>query len=221
MTGREVRARHATTLPQLSSRRPREPRVDAILRPADAPPVRSYAPLLLLVVACRTTPTPPASDHAPRPFTAEQIRDATKAGAVWTYEVRQLRKPVVHQVTTVTAAGAEGATFQQVTYNQGGEAIGDPAVSTATWAELVAHATFPAAATTVSDTTVETPAGAFEAWLYEVAAPEKKQTKRFYFAKKRPGAPVLFEQQDAGETVFRMALLGDEEVLPNRASGSD
>ncbi|MEQ9499408.1 MAG: hypothetical protein RIT81_21160 [Deltaproteobacteria bacterium] len=166
---------------------------------------------LLALTACKTAPMNPAatSDHAPRPFTAEQIRDATPQGTTWTYEMRKLREPPVRQVTRVVAADDARVTFAVDSFNAGGEALGGTKTSTATWTELEAHATFPAAHTKILDVEVDTPAGRFEAWRYEVRDPDAKvvRIKNFYFAKSRPGAPVLYEQTDDGEIQFRMVLV--------------
>ncbi len=168
---------------------------------------------LLASTACATTTaTGPAPGHAPRPFTADEIRDATPAGTTWTYEMRQLRQPPVKQVTKVVRSDDVGATFEVVTYNEGGEAMGGTKTSTATWAELESHATFPAAHTKIYETEVETRAGTFDALRYEVAEPgDVVRIKNFYFAKTRPGAPVLYEQTDDGQVMFRMELVKEGE----------
>lgn len=207
-----IRAPHAITLTRREpfAREPRTGRVDD--EPiSNQPPgtVRHALALCSVITACATVPTAPPTGHAPPPFTAEEIRDATPEGTVWTYEMRQLRQPPVKRVTRVVKSDEQGATFEVTSYNVGGEVLGETETSTSTWAELVGHATFPAENTVIYEgVEVQTRAGFYDAWRYEVREPGKTaQVKKFYFAKTRPGPPVLYEQLDDGKVMFRMELL--------------
>ena len=148
------------------------------------------------------------TNFAPRPFTAEQIRNAWPQGSVSRYRTEEKGKPTVIAETRVAEATSEHAVFETTTLSLEGEPLGTPQRSTSTWSELMAHATFPAARTTIEDVIVDTPAGSFDAWRYTVLPKDGGgDMSRYYFAKQRPGAPVRYEQTKAGETVFKVELL--------------
>lgn len=157
--------------------------------------------LLVLASGCASAPK-----FAKRPFTAAEIRAGTPQGARWVYEVETADKPKIRQVAVVTRADETSASFSQTTYDASGAVLGAVQTSTSTWQELEGHATFPSASTTIEETTVKTPAGTFEAWLYTVTNDVKKSVERFWFAKEKPGAPVLFEQKNDGKLVLRVVL---------------
>lgn len=146
---------------------------------------------------------------APRPFTAEQIRDAWPKNSISRYRTEEKGKPTVIAETRVREATAADATFETHLTSLDGQPVGTPQITTSTWSELMAHATFPATLTTIEDVVVETPAGSFDAWLYTVRSkdPNDKDLSRYYFAKNKPGAPVLFERTADGETVFKVVLV--------------
>ena len=151
----------------------------------------------------------PGSQVAPFPFTAEQIRDGSPVGSVRTYRTQEKGKPPFVAETRVAAADENKATFVTTMIGGDGEAVGEAKSSTASWTELVQHAKFDAALTSVEDVVIDTPAGSFRGWLYTVRkGPEEPlDLARYYFAKKYPGAPIKYEQVKAGVTVFKVELL--------------
>ena len=175
---------------------------------------------MTLLTACATGPTlepttPASAAHAPRPFTAEQIRQSWQLGTVHRYRIEQKGKPTVVSETKVVEHTSEGVTLVSTEFNEGGQTLKAPERSTSTWAELMEHATFPAANTTIEDVTIDTPAGSFVAWLYSVQASDGTRS-RFFFAKHRPGAPVRFERNVKQEVVFRSELIGQLESPPTK-----
>jgi hypothetical protein len=144
---------------------------------------------------------------APPPFTAEQIRDATKVGRTYRFAMRQ-----GEQTATVTmrftAVSAERATIERSVTDASGNAL-DQGTDEATWADLVDHASYPADATEITETTVEVPAGKFDALLYTVTADQdgKAFVSRMYFAKSLPGAPVKAEITVGDQSMLSMELL--------------
>jgi hypothetical protein len=157
--------------------------------------------LLVVLASCATTP----KAIAPRPFTAEQIRDAMPAGAEIRYRWEKDGQPPTVSLWTVTASDAGACTIRSETFAEDGTPAADAKSGTSRWTELMEHATFPADATTRTETAVEVPAGRFDAWLYEVRRAGK--VERFYFAKSLPGPPVLLVVEQDGRPVLRMSLL--------------
>jgi hypothetical protein len=190
---------------------------------------KPHAPLLALVAlsraACAAPPAPPpiapdapapaarageaATELAPTPYTADQIRGATRAGRTYRFLVEaaaQPRRQRTIRFVTVTDAGGE---IESAVAGEGGEVVDAPKRAPFTWDELRKHAEFPRAATVISDETVTVPAGRFECALYTVtegAGPDAT-VSRFYFAKSLPGAPVLFTTDKGGARVLTSSLV--------------
>ena len=79
-----------------------------------------------------------------------------------------------------------------------GERVAGPRRTEMEWADLQAHASYPAEATTIEETSVETAAGTFEAWLYTVTS--ENLVERAWFAKDLAGPPVLkIDERDGVE----------------------
>jgi hypothetical protein len=144
---------------------------------------------------------------APPPFTAEQIREATKVGRTYRFAMRQ-----GEQTATVTmrftAVTPEHATIERSVVDAGGKAL-DQGTDDTSWGDLVDHASYPADQTEITETTVEVPAGKFDAVLYTVTAEQegKAFVSRMYFAKSLPGAPVKAEITLDGQSLLSMELL--------------
>ena len=182
-----------------------------------APILRSLV-LSSLLLACGSAPKPasqpapasqaaaaPAPDIATPPFTAEQIRDATRTGRTYEFKLEAAGQPAqIHRITFVEVT-AETATAEAIDLDAAGQPLGEPQRGTSTWAELVGHAAYPRASTAISDETVEVPAGRFPCMLYTVV--EGAQTKRTYFAKELPGAPVLMIVEQGGQVLQTLTLL--------------
>jgi hypothetical protein len=144
---------------------------------------------------------------APPPFTAEQIRDATKVGRTYRFAMRQ-----GEQTATVTmrftAVSPERATIERTVVDAGGQTV-DQGTDEASWGDLVDHASYPASQTEITQTTVEVPAGKFDAVLYTITAEQegKAFVSRMYFAKSLPGAPVKAEITLGDQSLLSMEML--------------
>jgi hypothetical protein len=163
-----------------------------------SPPARW---LVLLALACGASasparaPEPEAAaapeaasvDTYPTPYTAEQIRDATRPGRAYTWRVEESGKAAVERTIAFTLVDAEGA-----------EITRDGVAKRVTWEELRKHAEFPRALVTTREETVTVPAGTYDCVVYVVADPAAGETSTLYFAKAMPGAPVLFFMERAG-----------------------
>lgn len=150
-----------------------------------------------------------AAAIAPRPFTAEQIREAMPVGFSVRSQLEVAGRPPMVQVMRVVGSTPEQATMQVHMESPEGELVGDVATQTETWTGLRDHATFTAADTLRTDVLVEVPAGRFEAWLYSVVTADVSRTvvSRFHFAKELPGPPVRYERLEDGQTTYLLTLL--------------
>lgn len=134
-----------------------------------------------------TNPMQP--DHAPTPFTAEEIRAAAPAG--YTVEtVTETDGEVARQRTMFTEVDEDRATIVSTPIDEHGDPAGDPRTGDAAWTDLQAHASFPADITTISDETIDTPLGSLACRRYEVAGSD--HTNTFWFATEYPGMPIRF-----------------------------
>ena len=77
------------------------------------------------------------------------------------------------------------------------------------WTDLQGHASFPSAATRISEETITTPLGSNDCLLYEVE--REGQTHRFWFAKDLPGMPIK-RQTVAGDVVVSTATVTSNET---------
>jgi hypothetical protein len=183
--------------------------------------------VLSLIVACgssapRATPTPatqaasptaPAasSDIAPRPFTPEQIAAAMPVGTSLTFRFEPAGKPAYVETWTVTAADAQTGTIATRREHADGRVETEPP-GPATWSDYANHASFPANATTISDSEITTPAGTFATRLYVVT--KDGAVHRYHFAPSLPGPPVQLEIEQDGAVAMKMTMIAREPAAP-------
>jgi len=137
------------------------------------------------------------------PYTAAQIRDATKPGRTYRYRVEAEGLPAGQKTMTFTSVDAAGA-----------EVSTDGAAPTrVTWDELRKHAEFPEPVVSTREEKITVPAGTFDCTVYVVQG-EPGEVRTFYFAKALPGAPVLFFTTKDGKRVMTSTL------VEHRASGA-
>lgn len=176
--------------------------------------MRTALPLAVLLspllVACTATPAPELAESAvepgllPFPYTAEEIRLGNPPGTVLVHRLERAGSPTVLRETHFVADDGTTAGMREVV-RQDGDVIRESA-GEATWVELRDHASFPADAAVRAEASCEVPAGRFDCWLYTVAGDDGSES-RFWFARSRPGPPVLYEVEQGGEVVFRMTLV--------------
>ena len=145
-------------------------------------------------------------DHAPTPFTAEEIRKACAEGRTDTYRIEiRSEKPAKYTIKFLKC-DAEGAEVESTNTLEDGTS--KTTKDRQAWIDFQAHASFPEVDTKITEETVEVPAGKFECWLYTVQKREgDAATIRMHFAKKLPGPPVKMTSEEAGKVVFTMTLL--------------
>ncbi len=159
------------------------------------------------------TPAPAAgSEHLRPPFTADELRAGLPVGTELVLRVEQADKPTLLQRWDFVAADESGCTIHSRILTEDGSLQTDAGKGTSTWAELEAHAHFPADRSTRADSTVTVTGGTFETWLF-VVQPDKPggPVKKFHFAKTMPGPPVLMEVIRGDETLMKMELVSRKE----------
>lgn len=144
--------------------------------------------------------------HAPTPFTAEEIRQGCPPGRMVTARTEAAGEPDRVDVTLFVDSDEDGALLESNGHEH-----------RVAWRELQGHASFPADATTISEDVVDIPLGRMECLSYRVVADDVVST--FWFAKDRPGVPVLFVTESNGAVLSTTFVVADEiSELLNRSS---
>lgn len=141
-------------------------------------------------------PKPGDAGMYPTPYTADQIRDATKPGRTYKLDIETAGSPKGQRVMTFTKVDAEGAEL----VTDGG------APKRVTWEELRKHAEFPKPVVSTRQEKITVPAGTFDCVVYVVQG-DPGEVRTFYFAKALPGAPVLFFTEKDGKRVMTSTLV--------------
>ncbi|MEZ0580431.1 hypothetical protein [Nocardioides sp. MH1] len=137
--------------------------------------------------------------HAPTPFTADEIRDATVAGKeMWRHVDEDEEEPYL-RVSRYLDCDPEGATMERAMHALDGTMIGETESARVGWLDLQRHASFPADDTTIDDDIVTTALGEHECLRYTVVVGEAIYV--FWFAKDLPGMPVRQEVRQGGKVV--------------------
>ncbi len=166
---------------------------------------------LIAVVLLQGCASSNALDMAPTPYSAEQIREANPPGTVLVFRIEEPPAPPVLNVMRFTSGDAQGVIVENQTLTEDRTPIGELVVSESSWTELRDHAAFPASKTQRTETRCEVPSGTYSCLLYSVQSEEDGTpiTSRFFFADTKPGPPVCYEREQAGQVTFRMVLLED------------
>jgi hypothetical protein len=163
--------------------------------------------LLLLFTACASS-TPAPAELASPPFTADQIRGATKVGRTYTWRVRSEGRSLLRKLVFTAVSDTEAITEAKNLTEEGAQ-IGEPQRSTTTWEGFVKHASWPADSTRITDERITVEAGEFDCMLYTVS--EQKDGKsihtRAWFARELPGAPVRMIVHIDGSEAMNLELI--------------
>lgn len=133
-------------------------------------------------------------DHAPTPFTADEIRRGCPPGRSITIRHTNQDASEENWLTVFVEANEEGALLTNQRVTQSSEPVGEASEFRATWDELQPHASFPADITTIETESLSTPLGTFECLRYTIE--EADGTKVLWFAPALPGLPVRTEAKD-------------------------
>jgi len=141
-------------------------------------------------------PEKPKGPVYPAPFTAEQIKEATKNGRTYRYKVEWPNKPTKEYAIT----------FRKV--DEGGAELfyGTDQPKRLGWTTLQQQSEFPKDKVKTREEKLKTPAGKFECIVYEVSG-ENDETLTYYFAKKLPGGPVFFYVERHGKRLRTTTLV--------------
>lgn len=145
---------------------------------------------------------------APTPFTAAEIRDNCPPGRTTHLRVASKGEPPVITITRFVSRDSEGGEQETWMTDESGTPLGDVSRSSFAWTDLQAHASFPAATTSVGSETIETELGTFDCHRYIVTRDDGVST--FWFASELPGMPILFTTVRNGETVVTATLIANE-----------
>jgi hypothetical protein len=132
----------------------------------------------------------------PAPFTAEQIRDATKSGRTYRYKVEELNKATRERTVTFRNVDANGAEIF----------TGGPSPRRMGWLALQQGSEFPKDKVTTREEKIKLPAGKFDCLVYEVAM-EEGEVWTYYFGKQLPGAPVYYYVERNGKRLRTTTLV--------------
>lgn len=167
-------------------------------------------PSLLLILSAAVAAGPDEAnrlrpDHAPTPYTAEQIRKACGEGRTDVFRIEKAgEKPWTYTIKFLKG-DREAAEVESFNAAEDGKVI-SRSKDRQMWVDFQAHASFLELDTKITEETIEVPAGKFDCWLYTVQKRDAGATVRMWFAKKLPGPPVKMATEEAGKTVFSMTL---------------
>jgi hypothetical protein len=146
-----------------------------------------------------------APGRAPTPFTADEIRDASKVGKAVRRRVDTVGETPFHLVSRYLECDDTGATMERAQFSLEGAPLGEPDVGRVTWLDLQTHASFPADATTIESERIETAIGELDCLRYTVRDGATDQV--FWFAKNLPGMPIQQLTRIDGEVVTTVTVL--------------
>jgi hypothetical protein len=147
-------------------------------------------------------------DHAPTPFSAEEIYKGCPQGRKIVFQLETFGKAVMFQSLEFQMVEKDEVVFESITKDAGGKQIGSRKMTVGKWKDLQAHASFLKDETVITTESFTTSAGTFECWLYTISSKtKKKNVKRLWFAKKLPGPPICYEEKQDGTVIFKMTML--------------
>jgi hypothetical protein len=145
---------------------------------------------------------PPPEEKKPRgpvypaPYTAEQLRDATKEGRTYRFKVEVPDKPTKEYAITFRKVDKGGAELS----------TGGDSAKRVGWLALQQQSEFPKDKVTTRREKLKTPAGKFDCMVYVVDG-EDGEVFTYYFPKKLAGAPVFFHVDRDGKRLRTTTLI--------------
>jgi hypothetical protein len=146
-----------------------------------------------------------APRHAPTPFTADEIRGASRVGKSIRRLVEDAGIPPYHLVSRYLECDDAGATMERARFSLDGAPLGEPQVGRVTWLDLQTHASFPADATTIESEVIDTAIGRLDCLRYTVRDGTTEEV--FWFAKDLPGMPVQQLTRTDGKVITTVTVL--------------
>lgn len=148
-----------------------------------------------------------APGQAPTPFTADQIRAGCPDGRTIRMRVDVAGETPVIRVNRFTDGDESGATLERSGLSLDGAPLGPPDSARVSWHELQAHASFPAADTTIEPERIETPIGELDCLRYTVRGASTEDV--FWFATDLPGMPIRYLTRVDGQVAVTVAVVDD------------
>jgi hypothetical protein len=151
--------------------------------------------------------------RAPTPFTADEIRQGCPPGRTIRLLVEPGGAEPFVRTNRFVDCDADGATIERSRLGADGTPMGPVDASRSTWAELQAHASFPADRTTIVADTLELQIGVLDCLRYTVTDGSSVDT--FWFARSAPGMPVKVVGREAGRVTSTVTIIDDRVVPPS------
>jgi hypothetical protein len=156
-------------------------------------------------------------DHHPTPFTAAEIRAASRPGRTVRQRIEVDGEPTVLRIQQWQSVDDEGGTGLAGTLQADGSWT-DVRRTRSTWLALQRHASMPIATTTIDEVTLDSPMGPLACLRYTAIDGDAIDT--FWFARDYPGMPVMIERVEGGRVVERVTMLSSQ-VEPLRDDPGD
>jgi hypothetical protein len=146
------------------------------------------------------------------PFTATEVRDATRDGRTWVFRLDADGAPALWRRVVCLEVDDDGCRLAATLLDADGHALGEPHVRRVSWDDVVAESEMPADAS-VEDARLPAPDGELAARVYtssEQAPDGSTLVTRAWFADALPGAPVRYELERQGVIISRLVLEAHE-----------
>jgi hypothetical protein len=143
----------------------------------------------------------------PTPFTADEIRDGCPDGRIIRLLVEVDGQEPFLRTNRFIGGDAEGSTIESQRLTVDGQPLGDVEAGRTTWGQLQAHASFPAATTTRTAETIDTPLGSKSCLRY--AKTDGATVSTFWFATSAPGMPIRYQSEESGRVTSRVTMIED------------
>ena len=145
-------------------------------------------------------------DHLPTPFSAAEIRDATRPGHTLRLRLEQAGELPMLRVTRFVETDDEGAVQESQRFTLAGEPLDpEPTRRRSSWLDFQSHASFPVATTTRTEEPIDLAFGRFEGLHY--VAVDGDRVEHYWFALALPGMPVRTEDWEGGELRSAMTMI--------------
>ena len=145
--------------------------------------------------------------HHPTPFTAAEIRAASRPGRTVRQRIEVDGQPTVLRIQQWQSVDDEGGTGLAGTLEADGSWT-DVRPTRSTWLALQRHASMPIETTTIDEVMLDSPMGPLACLRYTRHDGDAIDT--FWFARDYPGMPVMIERADGGRVVERVTMLSSE-----------
>ena len=146
--------------------------------------------------------------HAPTPFTADEIRIGCPSGRTIRLRVEVEGETSFQRVSRFADCDESGATLERFGLSLDSAPLGETETNRVTWLDLQAHASFPAAITTIEPDRIETAIGELDCLRYTVR--DGSTDNVFWFANDVPGMPIRYLTRADGRVVSTVSVVANE-----------